>query len=218
MGRYLEQSFPLIILGAFVLFDKNIQPGFTRKEIFLAILAALPAYFLLGFKLYPLNNMSLAFLGIITYVSSMFAVTALFLFFGLLVLVKRINFKSFSYFLICFLLLGNLDNFAMIYYSSQQDWLYRDEAVMGRWIDANLGKDDVIGVPVEEHGFCKIGVSRSASILYSGLYFKNKIVCIDGLSDYDYILTANALNHTKLASFGETAIYGKLPAQVTPIE
>jgi len=208
IGRYIEQSFPLIILGAFILVDRKIQMGFTRKGIILAVLFALLSYFLLNFKLYPLNNMSMALIGAFSYAGKWIAVICLILLACSFILVRKLNFRSFSYFLICFLLLGNLANFAMIYYSSQHDWFYRDEAVMGRWIDLNIAQDKVIGIPIEEHGFCKFGVSKSASILYSGMHFKNKIICIDGTSGYDYILSIHKpINGSLITSFGNISLY-----------
>ncbi|MFH1638657.1 MAG: glycosyltransferase family 39 protein [Candidatus Woesearchaeota archaeon] len=209
IGRYIAQAFPLIILCGLIAVDKNIHKVLNLKmclPFFILTIITLP---LVQFKLYPLNNMSLAFFGAISYLSIFLALIIYLAAPCLLLLIRRISYKQIVLYAFAFFLIANIVNASIIYYSSKEVWGVKDEAMIGRWIDEHIETSSVIGVPSVEHSFCNIGEEKKPSILYSGMYFKNKIVCISGTESYDYVLTSEERGQAPIVSFGKLRLYGK---------
>lgn len=213
IGRYIAQVFPLIILAGFILAEKGCIKNFNLKWSVPTLLALFLALPLVSFVLLPLNNMSLVFLGVLTYLNFGFLAKILFvLLASSLLFLRYLNWKKILFILFVFFVIINALNFAVIIYSSHTIWEIKDESKMGVWIDENLNPSDIIGIPKEEHLFCEVGKDKISSALYVAMWFTNKVICLKNNEYYDYLLTQNAKPLEEVASFGGFYLYKPSPS------
>ena len=152
VGRYVDVVLPLIILSGFIAYELNTKK-FKKIAIFTSILLLFASQLVL-FPLFPINNLSLAFLGVSKYLlefilfqktslDTIFSLTSLTIFallflllpFIMYLIYKKLDLKKISYLFIIFFLLSSLISYSAIYFNSNKYWYNSDEMQLGLWFN-----------------------------------------------------------------------------------
>ncbi len=193
LGRYIAGIFPLfIILGSTQKAPNKIITILT------AIFIAITTPFILFNLFFPLNNSSLAHIGVLDYIlpSTIIITTILTLITISLILIKKINLKLI---LIFFILLTSL-NCAIIYYDSEYRWEPTEPVQIGIWFDQNIDQPTTILLDkeqIENYEYQQseeITQSNQRSLQVMAYWLKD--YTIDDLTnyrEYDYIVTKEYL-------------------------
>ncbi|MBI2508171.1 glycosyltransferase family 39 protein [Candidatus Woesearchaeota archaeon] len=138
IGRYLDVLLPLILITGFLgLSNKKLY----NLPIFFSSIILAASSQLIFFPLFPVNNMSLTWLGIITYESKSIILFSI-LFFILPFIVnffyKRIKLNSLLKVFILFFLLVGMTNYTVDYVNSKTYWYNEDHIILGAWLSKNF--------------------------------------------------------------------------------
>ena len=236
IGRYVEVVLPFVILAGFLNLEdfRNEYLIRPRNLIFAGLFLA--GFSLINFQLFPINNMSLAWLGGIKYVfeylmyqkvsfdyaynlgSQIFmAIILISLLIFVVAIRKKLNADKILYIFIASFTLLSLFNYSLIIYNSQSDKWYKSDAIqLGLWFnDYDKGKSKVVFDERDQgHLFGTDPMiyetydsNISASVI--GTFMNNEIRIGDASGDYDYIITKHEMDLNLVKKRGPFLIYKK---------
>jgi len=232
IGRYVDFLLPLIYIGGFI--------GAERIKIINKTTVAIFSFFLvIGslltlHALFPLNNISLTWVGVSKYIlefffynktdysielfagSIMFFIALfLFLFALLLYLEKTFSFKKLLPYFFIFLILLNLLNYGVNYYDSKVNWYDGEQMQLSLWLN-NYDSDKISNVLFDEESCGQLtkaeqekicgGIGNARTVIG---YWLNDNLFVGDVSearDYDYVISKNKLD-LPLIKESENGIY-----------
>jgi hypothetical protein len=160
IGRYLAAIFPMFfILGSLGFTKKYDLP---KKYLFLgALILAFTANIMI-LPLFPINNMSLTYLGVLAFflknfISNNLLVILFSAIFFTIPFISYYIYKKFSFkkivnlTLVCFILLGIL-NYSVIIFNANTFWYQGDQMQLGLWLNDYDKKESVVVFDIKDTG------------------------------------------------------------------
>lgn len=220
IGRYVEVVVPLILINGLIGLKhfKKISKLYMIPMILLIFSSQL-----VFFQLFPINNMSLAWLGILKFIldfliykkisfesifsywsSIIFVILFITIILFLIYLPRKISLRKLLYFFIIFFSLVSLLNFVIIYYNSYTYWYKGEQTQLGLWFNKYDSK--ISTVLFDERDGCKIfktnqtciynpfGQGGSATVIGFWMNDNIKIGPIDDLEGIDYVVSRHKLD------------------------
>ena len=220
IGRYVDFLLPLIFIGGFI--------GAERIKVINKATVAIFSFFLvIGslltlHSLFPLNNMSLTWAGVLKYIfefffydkidysirlftGSIIFFIALFLllFILLLFLEKTFSLKKLLPYFFIFLILLNLLNYSVDYYDSKVNWYDQEQMQLGLWLN-NYDSGKISNVLFDEESCGQLtkaeqekicgGAGNARTVIG---YWLNDNIFVGDVSkaqEYDYVISKNELD------------------------
>ena len=220
IGRYVDFLLPLIFIGGFI--------GAERIKVINKATVAIFSFFLvIGslltlHSLFPLNNMSLTWAGVLKYIfefffydkidysirlftGSIIFFIALFLllFILLLFLEKTFSLKKLLPYFFIFLILLNLLNYSVDYYDSKVNWYDQEQMQLGLWLN-NYDSNKISNVLFDEESCGQLtkaeqekicgGAGNARTVIG---YWLNDNIFVGDISkaqEYDYVISKNELD------------------------
>src|SRR3989344_39621 len=233
VGRYVDVVLPLIILSGFISYEFNIKK-FKKIAIFTSILLLFTSQLVL-FPLFPINNLSLAFLGVSKYLlefilcqktslDTIFSLTSLTIFallflllpFIMYLIYKKLDLKKISYLFIIFFLLSSLISYSAIYFNSNKYWYNSDEMQLGLWFN-NFDKGNSKVLIDSSYGGKIYKTNREnlyfgekgRSFTIIGFFMNNeiKIGNENDFKNFDYFITKKQLDLPLIKKINNLYIY-----------
>ncbi|MEK6816195.1 MAG: glycosyltransferase family 39 protein [Nanoarchaeota archaeon] len=199
-GRYLAMAFPMIILIGLIAMDRGYLQRIRWRHILSITAVFILSYPLVTFSMFPVNNISMVYLGILQKMLSHKIIIALFILSPLvLLLLRKLTFKKASALSLMFFVLVSMMGYSVIAYSSNYIWYNYDVSKLGRWVNDNINHKETI--LYDNHPFggnFKQETPKTSYILYSGMWFSNPIRNNNGEYDSRYLISANELGHKVL--------------------
>jgi hypothetical protein len=219
IGRYLDVTLPLVILLGFI--SINLYKKIKEKKIVPTIIITSIVLFasirLVFFPLFPVNNLSLAWIGTSKYLIDLifyskkslditFSLASFIIFILLFILIliiiilmytKRIlNIKNIFTFFIIFFLAVSLLNYGLTYYNSKI-WYDGEQMQLGLWFNdydpkiSNILIDerDCTGKILKDDQSTLCEPSKSSTILGFWLNDNIRIGDISNLEEIDFVIT-----------------------------
>lgn len=221
--RYIEAIFPAIVIGGYVAL-KNQSIRISRKLVYICTGMLFFSIVLLKYGLFPANNSSLSFIGIPNYLLSLFIGNTLSGLIILLILIaspfafallyKKYGLKGIYLAVISLFIFSSLANYALIYYNSSTFWDNNENTQLGKWMDSNGIKGDIL---IDEEG-CTARIEKSnagetlcdksnhASLITFWLNSRVNVGSMDKIKDTDYIISRQKLE-LKIIKETESGIY-----------
>ena len=235
IGRYVDFLLPLIFIGGFI--------GAERIKVINKATVAIFSFFLvIGslltlHSLFPLNNMSLTWAGVLKYIfefffydkidysirlftGSIIFFIALFLllFILLLFLEKTFSLKKLLPYFFIFLILLNLLNYSVDYYDSKVNWYDQEQMQLGLWLN-NYDSGKISNVLFDEESCGQLtkaeqekicgGAGNARTVIG---YWLNDNIFVGDISkaqEYDYVISKNELDLPLIKKSGNGIyIYG----------
>ena len=235
IGRYVDFLLPLIFIGGFI--------GAERIKVINKATVAIFSFFLvIGslltlHSLFPLNNMSLTWAGVLKYIfefffydkidysirlftGSIIFFIALFLllFILLLFLEKTFSLKKLLPYFFIFLILLNLLNYSVDYYDSKVNWYDQEQMQLGLWLN-NYDSNKISNVLFDEESCGQLtkaeqekicgGAGNARTVIG---YWLNDNIFVGDISkaqEYDYVISKNELDLPLIKKSGNGIyIYG----------
>ena len=168
MGRYIETILPLIFIAGFVGFNsyqknKEIFEKYFKITILILIPILIFSSLLATFPLFPVNNMSLTWVGILRYIfeyifykktnfdiipSYLSLIFLAIIFLSILTLIfllrKKITFKNTMPIFLIFFLSLSLINYSINYYNTNKYWYKGEQMQLGLWLNKYDKEDSLI--------------------------------------------------------------------------
>jgi hypothetical protein len=161
VGRYIDLVLPLVIILG--LFSFNYYRKLDNIYTYLTGSVLALSSFLVVFPLFPINNLSVTFFGLLKFIFD-FVMTGKFYFAGnfsvisiiffsiffffLVVLIrvftKRLNFKMLIKILLIYFMMVNLLNFGVTYWNVERFWEKNEQVQLGVWLDDYDTGDSVV--------------------------------------------------------------------------
>ena len=235
IGRYVDFLLPLIFIGGFI--------GAERIKVINKATVAIFSFFLvIGslltlHSLFPLNNMSLTWAGVLKYIfefffydkidysirlftGSIIFFIALFLllFILLLFLEKTFSLKKLLPYFFIFLILLNLLNYSVNYYDSKVNWYDQEQMQLSLWLN-NYDSNKISNVLFDEESCGQLtkaeqekicgGAGNARTVIG---YWLNDNIFVGDVSkaqEYDYVISKNELDLPLIKKSGNGIyIYG----------
>ena len=235
IGRYVDFLLPLIFIGGFI--------GAERIKVINKATVAIFSFFLvIGSlltlrSLFPLNNMSLTWAGVLKYIfefffydkidysirlftGSIIFFIALFLllFILLLFLEKTFSLKKLLPYFFIFLILLNLLNYSVNYYDSKVNWYDQEQMQLSLWLN-NYDSNKISNVLFDEESCGQLtkaeqekicgGAGNARTVIG---YWLNDNIFVGDVSkaqEYDYVISKNELDLPLIKKSGNGIyIYG----------
>jgi hypothetical protein len=213
LGRYIDVLLPLIFITGFIGFKFPLR----INKIYLTLLALILAFSsqLIFFPLFPINNMSLVWLGLLTYVSKPLLLITLFfppLPFILYYITKKLNRNFLIALFMLFFLSLSLINYGINYTNSKTYWYEGDQMQMGLWLNENIPRD--LNILFDERDCTKIITKTNQglcnpSLIPAGFWVNNNIQIGDVFNpqNANLIISKHNLNHPLFKEFKDVKIY-----------
>ena len=237
VGRYIDLVLPLVILLGFIGFKE-----YEKKRTYFGISFSITSFFvifgsiLLFFPLFPVNNVSLTWLGVLnSFIGVLsgkgleetsfslinYVILTVFLSLVLLAIAflhynKRLNLKKILPFMFIFFFISSLGVFAVNYYDSEKYWHKGDLMKAGLWLN-NYDSGDY-KVLIDERYEGKIW-KKDQSSLYEGngnksvtvigFWINNEIRIgnVEESEDFKYVITKDELDLRLVHEEGDIKIY-----------
>lgn len=229
LGRYVASCIPLIIILGFA--NLKFKENFYKNKLkYILILSTLiiASFMLFSFKLFPVNSISLSYIGFIglgikyLITNNNIRILTMTIIFGLLpfglLLIKYINFKKLLYFASLFFILINIIAFSMIYYNSNYRWHNLDQMQLGLWFNDNVDLTNVKILFDERDdkpenflvGESADSLKKIPRLMRRAAFWMNAYIevdSIDGLYEYDYVISKHDLDHNLVKEIGDFRLY-----------
>ncbi len=224
IGRYIDAVLPLIILLGFIgtTFYRKIKDKIIITNIVLISIILIVSTRLIFFPLFPLNNMSLAWIGTLKYLIDLifynkqnleitFSLASFIIFILLFLLIpiiisiahykRKLTIKNIFIFFIIFFLSVSLLNYGLTYYNSRI-WYEGEQMQLGLWFNeydkkiSNILIDerDCTGKILKENQSTLCEPSKSATII--GFWLNDNIIIgdVSNLDNTDFVITKHKMN------------------------
>jgi 4-amino-4-deoxy-L-arabinose transferase-like glycosyltransferase len=207
IGRYQAQIIPLIFILGAIGIKEGLHKTINYKQIVPTIIVFILSIPLMKFVLFPLNNMSLSYIGVMQELlqnifGMSYPILALLLIispFSLLIFKKLQTRKIYAFFLI-FISLITLLNTAIIVYDSNYRWYPKEVSEMGRWINDNIEPSALIIFDERDHisspkrEFNREDLEGEDASTYMLSWVKNPILIGNVNTKGDYFISSHELN------------------------
>jgi hypothetical protein len=227
IGRYIEAVLPLIIIIGIIAFEK-MPTKINMKSIFIIVSLLLCSSVLYLFPLFPVNNLSLSWLGILaelirlvfnsSFISQIIFAAILGLIFYILYKMIYPHTKRIFYFSIIFFILISLLAYSVTIYNTRVYWAAGPQVQIGMFMnqyDPQYSvylldeRDEAIISKLNQTGIYERDIgNRTNSII--GFWLNDKII-VGNLESYsehvDYIYTKHMLNLSLIKQIGEFKMY-----------
>lgn len=221
LGRYVEALIPLILINGLIGF--KYLKKISRRYIIIPTIILIFSTQLVFFQLFPINNMSLAWLGVLKFIfdflifqkisfetifSPWYSIVFITLFVVILLstiyLQRKISTKSMLCIFIIFFSLVSLLNFCIIYYNTNTFWYNSEQTQLGLWF--NKYDSEISTILFDERDGCKIfktnqtciynPFSRGGSATIIGFWMNDEIRVgpVDKLDEIDYVISKHKLD------------------------
>ena len=217
-ARYTDVLTPLIIIGGLVSMKSKLVSN--KLIVVMSVLMVLASQ-LVFFDLFPANNMSLFWLGVVSYfaetaISNIYILTAIYaaillaVFIAAVILLKYLNTNKLVALMIVFFLALSLVNMFAISQNSNE-WSELDDGQLGLWINDNLH-----GTILIDDSYCNEFDFRDANTLCSKKnkssllgFWINEELRVGSKDDetVDYIITRTKLDLKKVYALKGTFVY-----------
>lgn len=220
VGRYIEVVIPLILITGLLGFKylKKIS-----KFYIIPITLLIFSSQLVFLQLFPINNMSLAWLGILKFIldflvyktltfktifscgyTILFIILFVVMFLLVIYLSRKLSIKKLLYLFIIFFSLVSLLNFIIIYYNSSTFWYEGEQTQLGLWF--NEHDPEISTILFDERDGCKIFKTNqtciynpfsgegSATIIGFWMNDEIRIGSVENLEGFDYVVSRHKLN------------------------
>jgi len=217
-GRLLDIILPLVFISGMLGFDiyKKQKSKLFNYILIASLFILIFSTQLIFFPLFPINNVSLAWMGAIKYIFDLLSFSSMlsFILFSVLFLMiilffyishikNKLKFnKLLPYFIIFFVLVSML-NFTIIFFNSKIYWHDGEQMQLGLWFNSYDNEKSVVLfdkqactgkiLKTDQSTLCEI--HSSATIM--GFWMNDDIIISDipnNLDKIDYIITRNILN------------------------
>lgn len=229
LGRYLEGCIPLmLILGFISLKYQRLLNNIKLKTCLILSFIVLISFKLFDFHLFPVNNIMLSYLGLISfginylipnYRLLIVTILSAIIPFGIL-LFKNIRFKKAINMMGLFFILINIISFGMIYYNSNYRWEPLEQMQLGLWFNDNVDSTnarvllDERDSTEENIGDGKEKMLESSKLVERSMrrisFWMNANVYMGNAMDskgFDYIVSKHELNNVLLKQIGDFKLY-----------
>ncbi len=208
-GRYIEEIIPLIILLGFIAINNKEVSNFVNKKRYtitiIISLMFLASYPLVLNSLFPVNNSSLSYFGVLKFFLNIdFIIILLFILSPLFILkFYNLNFNKIAKLFFIFFLLVSILVTSINIYNSTSRWNTLEQTSLGKWLNSNTEKDAVFMFDRNELdedfglGGSDISTKPERSIRVIGSWLNKDIIIgniEDPSSNVDYIITTRSLN------------------------
>lgn len=230
IGRYVDGILPLILLNGFIglniLKNKRISLKFVLPFSFLLAASAI----LVSFPLFPFNNVSLTFVGLLKYIfeylvynqktfdtiyhfGSVLFFAIVFFLIPISFTFFKLNTKKIFYIFFTFFMLINLSVFAVENVNSDI-WYNSDQMQLGLWVN-EYDRDKVSKILFDEDYLGKATKTEQDEFLggraytIAGFWMNDNIKYgnISNLEDYDFIVTKKDMGLPLLIEKGKWKFY-----------
>tara|TARA_Y100000310_G_scaffold343159_1_gene449516 strand:- start:30670 stop:32385 length:1716 start_codon:yes stop_codon:yes gene_type:complete len=225
IGRYMDITLPLVILLGFIgigFYTTKLKEKYFNLSLILISVTLLISLKLIFFPLFPLNNLSLAWIGSLKYLidllvygkqsldvtftlASFIGFILLFALIPITILIlhykEKLNLKNIFTFFIVFFLIVSLLNFGLTYRNSKI-WHDGEQMQLGIWFNdydpkiSNILIDerDCTGKIIKEYQSTLCEPIKSATIIGFWLNDNLRIGDVSNLKDIDFVITKHNLN------------------------
>ncbi len=222
LTRYVSAVFPLVLLTGFVMLKRMRIKGMNlakyKSWFVFATFLLIPSFLLLIYNVFPSNNTSISYIGLMqtavkyfwptsgTFNYAAFAVCAIMIVsfpFISLILFRSMKIKKIATIIICiFVLLGFL-NYSMASYNSYKFWLGDEKTQLGMWMDKQglngpvlLDEEDCL-VKLQKKYLDKTlcDVRNHSSLVSFWINSRVTVAKIGDLSKFKYLITSKDLNY-----------------------
>ncbi|MFH1455593.1 MAG: glycosyltransferase family 39 protein [archaeon] len=210
VGRYVEVLLPLLVIGGMIGYQNYKKKKYL--PYFVPAVLALTGSFLIYFQMFPINNMSLVWLGVSNLIFKYLGIPLLLgsvtlIFFLLLdaYLAHKLKMmKLFPIILFTYFLCFSCVNIAGTYYNSQTYWLPTEHTQLGLWFNdydqeySNiLFDEDYEGVltKTEQDSLYELH-QRNVKSTIIGFWLNDNVIIsnINNLENIDYVVTKKDLS------------------------
>jgi hypothetical protein len=220
IGRYVEAAIPLILING-LLGLKHLKK--ISKIYIIPVIVLLFSSQLVFCQLFPTNNMSLAWLGVLKFIFDflvynkitfesvfsywymlVFSMIFLIILSLILYLYRKVSVRKLLLIFIIFFSLVSLLNFAIIYYNSYTFWYKGEQTQLGLWFNKYDSK--ISTVLFDERDGCKIFKTNqtciynpftgggSATVIGFWMNDEIKIGSVENLEGVDYVVSRHNLD------------------------
>lgn len=229
VGRYLGWAISLIIIGGIVSFSLN-NYKIKRLPLILTLITSILLILssqIIYVSLFPINNLSLTWLGIMNYLFNYFVyhlkaikpvfTLGSFLFFTFLFFIlsfifyylKKISFNKVLLYSFIFFTIINLINFPIIYYDSYHNWYNIEQIQLGMWFNKNYqGNYNILFDERDSDELTKqkqVGIytgdpKSSPYVTLIGFWMNDNISIgnVNNLAGTDFVISKHELNLEKV--------------------
>lgn len=216
IGRYVEMILPLIIIGGMMSsvrkIGRSVWIGMGTLLVFGAMLAFFP--------LFPINNISLSWLGAINYVTEVLfhstaakytivsvivtaaaLITALAVIYSLIE-IKKMNLQRLLPFVIIFFIMNGIIGYGALYITAK-NWQNNEQVKMGIWFNDNIGANKRVLIDMRDNGtYSHRDINGTYQLYPDGTFdtlygfFMNadlRYGNVENNSGYDYIITKHKI-------------------------
>lgn len=214
VGRYIDVLLPLIFISGFIGFYSANK--INKYYLFAISLILAFSSQLIFFPLFPVNNLSLTWLGIFSHLyKSVFAI-AIFLFllpYVLYSIYKRVNKNTILKFFFLFFLILNMTNYTLNYVNAKTFWYDGEQMQLGLWANDNLPRYTKV---LFDERDCVKSISKTQQELCSspfipmGVWMNNELIIgnvLNPIEEMDYIISKHKLNHPVIKTSKEIYVY-----------
>lgn len=214
VGRYVDVLLPLIFISGFVGFCDSSK----INRYFLLVISLILAFSsqLIFFPLFPVNNLSLTWLGIISHLSKSIFIITIFLFslpYTLYLIYKRVNKNTILNFFLFFFLILNITNYTINYVDAKTYWYDGEQMQLGLWINDNLPRYTTV---IFDERDCVKSISKTQQDLCSrpfipmGFWMNNDIIIgnvLNPIEEGDYVISKHKLDYQIVKTSNNINIY-----------
>ena len=233
VGRYIDVVLPLIIIGGVIAYEKN-NGRFKKIATFTSLILLFSSQLIL-FPLFPINNLSLTWIGVSKYIveflifektsfETVFSSVSLIIFavlfliapFLIYLIYKRLDLKKIIYVFMAFFIATSLIGYATVYFNADKFWYDSDEMQLGLWFnDFDKGQSKVLidskyGGKITKAARENLYFgSKGRSFTIVGFFMNNKIKVGDEsyFEEFDYFITKDKLESPAIKEINNLRIY-----------
>jgi len=214
IGRYTDYVLPLIFITGFIAMQKNFKKTLNKNVRIIFYLFLIIGSFLTLYSLFPINNLSLTWIGILNYLFNItfnnpkigarllfFSIFFVVLFSLILLLEKKKLLNKLIPYIFIFLILLNLLNYSIIYYDSKINFYDKEQMQLGLFINkidpeiSNIlfdERDCGVLTKYEQDSIC--GGSNTKTMI--GFWLNDNIIIgdVSNLNNIDYVISKHKLD------------------------
>src|SRR3989344_895169 len=214
IGRYIDAVLPLVIILGMICIKEKLC---LKKTLAITILLIFSSQLILS-GLLPINHVSVAYFGLISYVLdfpiNMILMAAILALVPLIIYKLKLDFKKIIVLFSVFFVLVSLLNFSMIYYNSNTFWYKGDQVQLGIWLDSYDPERSIILfderdcteriLKEDQRSICE--PSSGVSIL--GFWLNDDLKAGDPeTEDFDFLISKHELTTLKKVKSSSTGIH-----------
>lgn len=212
IGRYIDTVLPLLTINGLITYYNYKDKIKTQlnKVLLVFIPIILISSQLMFFSLFPLNNLSVAEIGVVNFILEKFTsklisvlittIIIIGIIIGLIILNKKNILRKYNIIkvLAIIFIVFNIINYSLVIYNSKT-WYNHPQEQLSLWINENIHKDKLILIDKEDCGIFtketpKILCTPKKATQLTALWIINPVIIEDIKTPSDYIITSKKLD------------------------